>query len=483
MRKFFADTNLFLQCRDLGELPWSDVAEGQDILILVPRTVQREIDRLKSTGNSRRARRARKTTSLLRQIIGTPGSKHVVRQKSPRVVLSFPPRPDPKRDRPADLDLSEPDDRIIDEALAYATTHPDEDVRLLTHDTNPMLTAQHCGLRYIPIPDDWLAPPEPDAQDKAIAELKRRLGALENRHPQIEIEVLDVSDDPISELKINTTVFDALPRDEIDRLVDEIQSRHPMARKFGRRDRSSKALFGELDYDPLANAISWVPPTGEEIERYRQVEYPKWLDEVRRFFEDLPGELSSPTRRAVVSFEVTNGGMRPAENVVLEIEAKGGLLLIPPRVHDEDGHADPPALAVPSPPLPPESKPVTYGTSHLPLVGNSLDDIARRVLAARAPPGDRPKDRYAFYWKDGSEIEFTTEWAFTCEEFRHKADPEYFNAVVYVPQSANLTDGALTCRVTASNLPEPAITTLPVRIFQAECDTVAEAHRLSELLE
>jgi len=48
MKVFFIDTNIFLQCRDLEQLPWSDMCEKDEhVQLLVPRAVQREIDRQK----------------------------------------------------------------------------------------------------------------------------------------------------------------------------------------------------------------------------------------------------------------------------------------------------------------------------------------------------------------------------------------------------------------------------------------------------
>lgn len=44
---FFPDTNLFIQCRPLGELDWSEWADFEEVHLIVCRTVQREIDRQK----------------------------------------------------------------------------------------------------------------------------------------------------------------------------------------------------------------------------------------------------------------------------------------------------------------------------------------------------------------------------------------------------------------------------------------------------
>jgi hypothetical protein len=65
MKVLFLDSNLFLQCRELHELPWNEIApDEKEILLAISRPVQREIDKLKHDGNDRRAKRARKANSL-----------------------------------------------------------------------------------------------------------------------------------------------------------------------------------------------------------------------------------------------------------------------------------------------------------------------------------------------------------------------------------------------------------------------------------
>ena len=82
---FFPDTNLFIQCRPLEELDWSEWTDFEEIHLLVCRTVQREIDQRKNRGNDRSAQRARKTSSLFRSIIET-GYK-VIQDEGPQVKL------------------------------------------------------------------------------------------------------------------------------------------------------------------------------------------------------------------------------------------------------------------------------------------------------------------------------------------------------------------------------------------------------------
>src|ERR1700745_4001966 len=106
------DTNFFLQCLDYETLDWSLVTDDPDITIAVPRTVQREIDRHKDGGNSRRASRARKAWSLFAQIIDSNDNCLPTRviNGSLNIELLMPKI---RADDCPDLDLQNPDDQIV----------------------------------------------------------------------------------------------------------------------------------------------------------------------------------------------------------------------------------------------------------------------------------------------------------------------------------------------------------------------------------
>ena len=82
----FADTNLFLHYKALNEIDWSVYSDFDQIEIVVCRTVQREIDRLKDGRDGRRSQRARKAASTIREIaLNGPQEQ---KPAGPRVVLN-----------------------------------------------------------------------------------------------------------------------------------------------------------------------------------------------------------------------------------------------------------------------------------------------------------------------------------------------------------------------------------------------------------
>lgn len=479
MNTFFVDTNFFLQCRDPAELAWRDVASDDDVMILVPRVVQREIDRLKQSGSSRRAKRARKASSLFRQIIESDDLTFMIRDAAPRLLISFSPPLNSNQERSAVLDLTQPDDRIINEALEYVDKYPEKNVRFLTHDTNPMLTAKYCGLPYAVIPDTWLLQPETDDRDKEIAEIKRRLGVLEKDLPQIEVSVHDRAGGVLSQLEIDLITFSELSSGEEDQLVSELCLRYPMATQFG----NEGGLHREYEHLILSGHAflgnRYEPPTDDEIRHYREVGYPGWVESVRKFLTSLPTKLELSRRRVAVTFTLNNEGVCPAENVDIEFKSQGGLLFMPrPRKGEaEDENC---TLSFPAPPKPPAGRHVSLATLLFGAFHPVLGEMPERPLGSMLPSlGRLERDPHAFYRNGERTKDYSDVLAYTCEEFRHKVDTKSFNLSVFVPSNVTATNGLVTCQVTARNLPEPLVKKLPVRISYEKGDVLTEARRLT----
>lgn len=184
------DTNVFLQCKDLKELKkedWAEITDANTIRALVPRTVVREVDKLKNDGREkRRSKRARAAYTLFAELaLKEGGPSKIVRESNPKLEICLFPPADANRSRPSDLDLTYPDAKIVDETLAYQASHMNEDLRLITCDAGMALLGREHGLNVAIVPESWRLPPEKDETSKQLEELKRRLFALETREPVI----------------------------------------------------------------------------------------------------------------------------------------------------------------------------------------------------------------------------------------------------------------------------------------------------------
>ena len=133
----FPDTNLFIQCRPLEDLDWSEWGEFEEVHLIVCSPVQREIDDQKYRGNDRVGQRARKTNQMFRGIVLSQDRCLVIQEATPRVLIYFLGAGFPSQELTDRLDYNKPDDQIIGHVHRYRQNHPDHDIRLLTHDTRP----------------------------------------------------------------------------------------------------------------------------------------------------------------------------------------------------------------------------------------------------------------------------------------------------------------------------------------------------------
>jgi hypothetical protein len=454
----FADTNLFLQCKTLPQLNWVEVTVGQDVAVLVPAAVQREIDRLKGDGNGRRALRARTANTILRAILRSADEEEVVRAGNPRVVLRIAPKPAERRLYP-ELDLQWPDDQIVAEALDYRAEHPSDIVRVLSGDTGILLAAKRAGLEAVEIPGAWLLDPEPDRESKQIAELQRRLTVLERVQPVLRVEAQNTDGALIETLEAEIRVFPPLSEETLDRLVEEVCTMHPRRDDFKVSPPDPMEVFAGLSY--------LEPPNPKEIDGYHN-EYQTWVSRVREFLRLMPAILTHRVGRGLLRLVVRNEGAAPANGLFVELAAVGGLSF---RRGDDEEETE---LQLPWPPTPPQGRKVStmpdlakmfsftdpmlgLRSSHVP----GFADILPRLPALRDPNG--------FYWK----YRRPTEWACSCDEFRHHADAEVFDLTLVGSHT-----GAITFRLTASNVPEVVKGTVPVRLTGVEGDTAAMAREI-----
>ena len=142
----FPDTNIFVQCKPLEQLDWSEWQDFAEIRLLVCRPVQREIDDQKTRGNSRVASRARATYQLFRKIIDGRKECELISSASPvvKLYLQGPSRPSPELEDT--LDYSKSDDQIVGCLHKFLQDNQEADARLLTYDGGPMMTANSLGV-------------------------------------------------------------------------------------------------------------------------------------------------------------------------------------------------------------------------------------------------------------------------------------------------------------------------------------------------
>ncbi len=466
MKVLFPDTNLFLQCNPIEQLPWEEISED-DILLLIPRPVQSEIDELKQSGNSRKAKRARIATGLFRQILKE--SNIVIREGKPHAEISFSPHVNQDNFGDYNLNPSRIDDQIVFEALIYRENHKEFDVVLLTHDTGPAVTAKSVGLPCIIIPDKWLLPPETDSRDKRINELERRIKELEKTYPQIEIKFLDTDYRIINSVPITLPKYQPITEPQIGSIMETLKTKFPMVTNFNVQPSTISHGLANLLVGKL------LQPTQEQIDQYTNKDYARWLGNVEEMLRTLPARLDLKFRNVRLFISISNVGNVPAEGLIVDFTLHNGFLLPPlSEFLDEKETPQNISLAFPNPPPAPKAQFPTGRIFPFPFGESQTTGL----LSTNLMSGLGQRDKYGFYWTPSKPTTMMDEWTLECDEFRHQTKAEVFELSLHFPSDFTHNKTALETTVTAKNLPKPVKSVLPIGIEHITKDASEYAYSL-----
>ena len=456
----FPDTNVFIQCRGLNEVDWSEVVDCEKIHIIACPPVQREMDKHKNLGSDRLAKRARKTYSMFRKIILNEQDYELIRECRPRVVLSLDASISPSHTLLSSLDYKNTDDQLVGCIYAYSARNTDLDVRLLTHDIGPMMTAKSIRLPFVAVPDGWLLPPEPNTTEKELAKLRRDIERLNETEPCFRTRFVDDAKNEIDEIVVEHIIYAPLVEEELGALIDSLTAQFPVVTDFGHRGPIEK--FGLLGKEVYA------PAKDEAILNYTTKEYPSWIERCKSVFSNLHNMLQRQ-EGPVFRFGATNEGIRPGKNVLVIISSRGDVKIRPPQMEGEYSVANGEMnLQLAEPPAAPQGNwESVWGSLHAfgkePHSALSLHDRLSTpdMLLGSA---DRTRDPDEFYFKPGRPIEFVESFALECEQWRHGLGEEFFDGEMHVNGDRDEIAGALECEIHAENLSTPNKSIIPVRI-------------------
>lgn len=443
------DTNFFLQYRQAKELPWSEITDAEEVELLVSPPVQDELDRQKSDSNTRRQKRARAANGLLRQALRNEARCETLRIAGPKVTLKLIPKSEPTP-WPQELEREIVDDAIVATALAY-------NAELLTGDVGMALKAENLGMTVKLLPDSeaWLLPAEPDQKSKELADLRRRVAALETSHPDVSLGLGDEQNGEISQLAIEGVVYED-SEEQVDWAIDELKKRHPM-REFKRDQPRPESLS-------IISGMTWSQPTEVEFWEY-ETEYAKWIEECRRGLHEATARQIRLSRRCAVPVAVNNRGGRPALHVILEVSTSKGL-----RLGDSDRGDDAGSWRIPSPPAAPTG--VRLVSTRLGLdrpwqAPFPLSSSLQREGLLLGAAGNRQaiRDRHGLYVTDRQ----AHWWRLECEEIRHQMGSLTFTiildaAVERMPEPGETMEEWVKIRLNAANVAEPLEETRKVEL-------------------
>ncbi len=438
----FPDTNLFIQCLSLEELDWSLWPEYSEVHLIVGRPVQREIDNQKNRGNDRVGRRARKTYGIFREVVTTEPSYQVIREADPVVKLFLDGARKPSEELSDVLDYGVPDDQLLGHIHAYTKEHPERAVRLLTHDSGPMMTAKSLDLPFTPIPDRWLREPEESEAEKENRRLRDNIRRLE-AGPEFEVTFVSRCGEEIREIRASQAVQLPLGEAELGDLTEALKRRLPSS----------------LSFDPF---------------RYR--EYREWLQECQNTLANLHKEMQRATGGVPFAVRAANTGTSPARDVLVTLAANGDTRLLPLRHVEEEEESIYANLRRQKLTLPPIPKPADV----LSIGGIGFEP---RALLSDLSSVNYPREPNTFYYAPEFPDDPTQSFSLECKQWRHLAGDTYFEGEIFVGHGPEEVRGEVECVVHADNLSNPFRVAVPMRIAVQERDTMAAARSLVENVE
>lgn len=459
----FADTNLFIQCKDLRELDWSEWENFEEVHIMVCLPVQREIDDQRKRGNGRVPSRARKTYSqLFRGIATRQRAYELIRESDPcvKLFLEFPSLPDP--DLTNVLNYDKVDDEMVGCLHRFKKDHPEADARLLTDDTGPMMSAGGLGLEIAVINPEWLLPPENDDSEREIARLRNELYQIKRAEPLFDIGFHDGEGAEVERLEFVHNAYEPLSKDDLSKYMAILKDRFPLQRDFSVPSLRSRSGILET---ALGRAYGLTPPSAQEIARYQDREYPEWLENCREVLSNLHETLQRYAGQLSFEFVATNRGTRPGNDALLAIGASGNFKICPPPYRDEESTDDNrwTEPRVPLPPTPPRGRWSLGFESWNSLnasLGFDIPSLSRSLYSHEKTE----RDPNGFYYKPTRIKEPAASFSIECQQWRHGTGDEPFCGEIYFNESETHIAGLLQCEIHAENLSEPAIKRIPVRI-------------------
>ena len=478
----FPDTNVFIQCRPLDQLDWSKWKEFSEVHLMVCRPVQREIDNQKTRGNTRVGNKARSTYTLFRKIIESTQGYELVNSSNPKVKLFLEGLSRPSPELQDTLDYSKTDDEIVGCLHRFRRENPDSEARLLTDDGGPMMTARALELPYVPVNKDWLLPPENNDSEKENARLRERITQLEKTEPQFRIELVDEEGEPLEQLEIEHIIYDPLSDETVKSLMELLTTKFPKATYFGRRE-SEQRNYDATIFDLLAPRGVYIPAKDEEVDRYSNRDYPKWIRDCRKSLSSIHEKLQIESERLSFVFAIANEGSSPGKDALVNIVAKGNFKIHAPPYIPESEKLSELQVMLPTPPSPPNGR---WSSLRNELDRSMiLSNIFRDPFALSLPPlqNSQRRDPNGFFYKPGRPTTPGDTITLECEQWRHNTGKELFTGRISVAPTAQEIKGALICEVHAENLTEPGTTLIHVRITTTRADSAQRAMQLIEQLE
>lgn len=484
------DTNFFVQCKEPRELDWFEYAMFDHVELLITRPVQAELDNQKGKGSGRLANRARKASSLIRDLLVSDDDCLIVREHSPKVTIRIRQDLQPDKALKSVLDYGERDDQLVGVTSSLKKDVRGGDVALLTHDTGPMASAKMVGLSFKVIPDTWLIPPEQDESEKRTNALIAELNKYKNNEPKFKL-TYQSEGTKVSSVECKFDYYEPLTNEEVSDFIEILRGAFPQGVDFGSRDPIDRPASNS---HPFLNSIFderelFTPASDESIKSYMELLYPEWLEKCKSIFSNIHNSLNHSTKLPEVAVGVENIGSRPATDALITFTAKGGFSIIPSEAYQDHIQEKAINLSIPDAPKAPNGTwkrtsklHALQGFHELSGLGsfgrNNSDYWNIPVLSGLKDQ----RDQNGFYWKPERPSIPVKTVMLECQQWRHQIDEELFEFVLCAELKQGQVSGVLELRIDSANLTETFDQRVNIKITVNPISPVAYSQNLVQEL-
>lgn len=479
------DTNFFVQCREAKEIDWSNYKSYDRIELIITRPVQAELDSQKGKGSGRLAKRARKASSFIRDILLSDSDQYKIKS-SPDLYISLRQDLRPNQDLASSLDFTQIDDQLVGVVSSLIKSSDNIDAYLLTHDTGPMASAKMVGVPFKAIPDDWLLKPESDEKDKTINSLLSELSKYKSQEPEFSFTAKQ-DNKPVQQFNLTNICFTELTPEEIHDLTTKLEERFPKAVDFGSPEKKEKPVVSTSLFSALypEQVDIYTPASEESIRHYTNNRYPEWLKSCQDFFENLHHHLNKTAPPLEITIDLCNIGSRPALDSLITFSSKGSFSIYPIEAFNDDAKDATDNPELPSPPIAPQGSWKRTTKHQFPSLAGGMGDLNWYREPSFSPPTISPpfkRNEESFYWEPSRPQQPTKLIRLECKKWRHQIDEEPFTYVVSTEPTPGEIHGVLEVRIDCTNMTKSFEKRVNINIATEEKSALSYANKIIENL-
>jgi hypothetical protein len=306
--KFVLDTNIYLHYKLFTGREWKKLLECDNLTLVVPPAVIKELDEKKFTApNKRIKRRAQKVISEFKEI---SEGKQV-----PGIQVDFPDSSIEEVDWVnLHLNPSNTDDRIIAATLALKEKSAGDEVLIVAADFGLELKAKNHDIKCVSPPEDWKRETK-DSRDKEIAELRTKLQKYQNALPDVQLLLLSTGDNLVPALKISK-----------DGLLEGIHTDEDIEAKLEQERKEVKPIG-------TVNTINQGFISKKEILMYNE-EVREYIKKYRKYLNDVK-EIQELCLTIELSPVLINEGNSPAEDIDIFLKFPNDWLNFPKLLEEQ----------------------------------------------------------------------------------------------------------------------------------------------------